>query len=273
MSLGIVFKGAEGIVLAADSRVTLTTTRQHENRSEVTHAYYDNATKLLRIDEQKYVGAVAYGSGAIVGANGPRAIHSYLPEFESELAESKNGRLTVKEFAARLGRFFLRQWNAAQMPAEADSAIFVIGGYNQDSPYGEVYEVAVPVHPEPRLLQADGEFGITVGGQNEISQRLMGGFDMNLPAIAQEILGLVQEQKEKLSKGLTERLRPAIPFPFLPLQDSVDLAILIIRTTIAIQSLSLNLRGVGGPIDVATITRTEGFKYIQEKDVTGEKPE
>jgi hypothetical protein len=61
-----------------------------------------------------------------------------------------------------------------------------------------------------------------------------------------------------------------IPWQFLPLQDLVDLAIFVLRATIMLQKWTVDLRGVGGPIDVATITRTEGFKYIQQKKICGE---
>ena len=36
------------------------------------------------------------------------------------------------------------------------------------------------------------------------------------------------------------------------------------------QSLSVDVRGVGGMIDVATITRTEGVQWIQQKQLKGE---
>ena len=67
MSLGIAFKGPEGIVLAADSRVTLLTpSPQMLNLPPMLlPSTYDNATKLLRISEQKYIGAVTYGVGSI----------------------------------------------------------------------------------------------------------------------------------------------------------------------------------------------------------------
>lgn len=66
------------------------------------------------------------------------------------------------------------------------------------------------------------------------------------------------------------RLQAPIPFQFLPLQDCVNLSILLIRTTIAIRTFLVGIRGVGGAIDVATITRTEGLEAIQLKRVTGE---
>ena len=69
MSLGIAFKGPEGIVLAADSRVTLTA--QVPGRNMLLPATFDNATKLLQIAGQQYIGVVTYGAGAI-GQQEPR---------------------------------------------------------------------------------------------------------------------------------------------------------------------------------------------------------
>jgi len=45
MSLGIAFKGPEGIVLAADSRITLTTVLDNENNRMHLPATFDNGTK------------------------------------------------------------------------------------------------------------------------------------------------------------------------------------------------------------------------------------
>ena len=63
MSLAIAFKGPEGLVLAADSRVTLTFQTQMPASGGtpallIVPAFYDNATKLLRVQSQGYVAAV-----------------------------------------------------------------------------------------------------------------------------------------------------------------------------------------------------------------------
>ena len=66
MSLGIVFKGTEGIVLAADSRVTLFGTLPSpglpNSPQVVVPATFDNASKMLRVKGQKFVGAVTLWS-------------------------------------------------------------------------------------------------------------------------------------------------------------------------------------------------------------------
>ena len=78
-------------------------------------------------------------------------------------------------------------------------------------------------------------------------------------------------QSTNFREKVLKALGMPIPYQFLPLQDSVDLAIFLIKTTATLQGFSAGVRGVGGAIDVATITRTEGFRAIQEKEIVGER--
>ena len=65
------------------------------------------------------------------------------------------------------------------------------------------------------------------------------------------------------------------------LQDGIDFAVLCIRTTIDVQRLTLgpvatapefSWPGVGGPIEIATVTATRGFGWVQRTSVQGERP-
>jgi hypothetical protein len=60
MSLGIVFKGTEGVVLAADSRVTLIARIPNPASSQpiAVQATFDNASKMLRVKGQEFIGAI-----------------------------------------------------------------------------------------------------------------------------------------------------------------------------------------------------------------------
>lgn len=281
MSLGIAFKGPEGIVLAADSRVTLTAQiqpsqpqlGQTQPQTMLLPATYDNATKLLEVNRQPDVGAVTYGLGAI-GQQAPRTAHSFMPEFEEELAKAQVGRLSVHDFAKKLSDFFLRQWQQSGMPKtgkySGPDMIFLVGGYDVKEPYGALFEFCIPRNPSPSERHKD-KFGIVWGGQKEFTDRLIQGFDDNLPELVQQFLGLSDNQRDGLKTHLKNNLEAKIPFPFLPLQDCVDLSIMLIRTTIAIQNWIVGIRGVGGAIDVATITRTGKFQPIQRKKITGER--
>jgi hypothetical protein len=269
MSLGIAFKGPEGIVLAADSRVTLKMEATQGAEKLIIPATYDNATKLLRFQDHNYVGAVTYGAGAI-GTREPRTAHSFLPEFDSELAKKDEKRLSVENFAKGLSDFFSRQWSERMPQTPADPMVFLVGGFDQDAPYGRVFQFAVPSSPVPAEQQA-GDFGLTWGGQLGFTSRLIKGMDPQLPLLAQKHLKLSDEQTIALASFLDSRLSLRIPYQFLPLQDCVDLAIFLIRTSIEIQNWLVDIRGVGGAIDVATITRTEGFKSIQQKTILGQR--
>ncbi len=269
MSLGIAFKGPEGIVLAADSRVTIMAEVVEGSERRLVPSTFDNATKLLKIEGYRNVGAVTYGAGAF-GRPWPRTAHSYMPEFERELRESKG--LSVERFAQKLGDFFLKQWQST-MPNEGQSKVqdmvFLVGGFDKNEPYGSVFEVRIPSRPEP-VEWHKVAFGAVWGGQREFTDRLIQGFDPRLETYVKRRFDVTSEDWKTIEQELKEELGVGIPYPFLPLQDCVDLAIFLIRATIAMQSFLIGIRGVGGAIDVATITRVSGFSPIQSKNLHGE---
>jgi hypothetical protein len=275
VSLGIVFKGPEGIVLAADSRVTLNTQIQiPQGPGMLLPATFDNATKLLKVKGQDYVGAITYGTGAI-GQQEPRTAHSFIPEFEASLASTP--RLSVQDFAQRLSDFFMARWADAGMPNPAppgQDMIFLVGGYDEGAAYGRVFEIFVPSRPIPHETLPAGQYGATWGGQHQIVSRLINGFDLMAPQVARDFLHVPLDveagQADPLDVELRTKLSARIPWQFLPLQDCVDLSIFLVRATITLQKWTVEIRGVGGAVDVATVTRTAGFKYIQQKEIIGE---
>jgi hypothetical protein len=179
----------------------------------------------------------------------------------------------VEEFAKELGEFFTAQWTAANMPnppAPGNEMVFIVGGYDEAAPHGRVFHVIVPTVPKPVEFEPGG-FGATWGGQRQFVDRLM-AFD---PAIAQHVYDVLnipanQRQPAALENELKKKLGLPIPWQFLPLQDCIDLSIFLIRTTIQMQQWLVTQRGVGGAIDVATITRTDGFKVVQIKQLKGD---
>jgi hypothetical protein len=267
VSLGVAFKAAEGIVLAADSRVTILA--QRPGMSVAIAAFYDNATKLLKANGQDYVAAITYGAGAL-GTTAPRTAGSFLPEFESELGTE---RLLVEEFARRLGVFFKSQWDASSMPVGADPMVFLVGGFDEGAAYGRVFEVSVPGAIAPVERNPGESFGLTWGGQVQTVTRLILGHDPDLPRMIVDYLGADPSRIAEVQTLFAQNLGLPIPYQFLPLQDCVDLAILIVRTTTQLQSFLVDIRGVGGRVDVATITRTEGFRAVQQKEISGERYE
>jgi hypothetical protein len=276
VSLGIVFKGPEGLVLAADSRVTLMyqpvmpapPAGMPAPPSVIVPAFYDNATKLLRCQGQDYVAAVTYGLGTI-GTTQPRTAHSYIPELESKL--SAGGRLSVEQFARELGAFFLGHVQASGMVLPPDNNMhFLVGGYDEGDPYGKVYEVAVPSNPIP-IEQNQGIFGISWGGQTSIVNRVLNSYDPEVINHIKQTLTIKDADMDAALTAAAMQHALRIPYQFLPLQDCVDLSILLVKTTSQLMQYTTDVRGVGGAIDVGTITRTEGYKDVQSKQIRGER--
>jgi hypothetical protein len=256
-------KGPEGLVLAAESRLTLTA----QQGTAQLHVNFDNVMKLMSFSEPNVaVGAVTYGQAAI----GLRTASSFLPEFEAGLPGE---RLPIEAFAGHMSGFFLQQWQAGMpMPPTytGPDMTFVVGGFDPAEPYGRVFTFDIPRNPTPQEQNAgQAQFGITWGGQREFVDRLLRGYDNRVLDIARASMNLDPGQVQGLETALTA-VQMQIPLAAMPLQDCVDLALFFVRTTIAGQMLTVGLRGCGGPIDVATITRRENFRWVQKKEVRAE---
>jgi len=266
MSLGIVIKAPEGLVLAAESRVTLSSNATINGVTQQIHVNFDNATKLLTFNGvNNRIGAVTYGAATI----GIRTAHSFVPEFETTLNPEE--KLTVEDFSKKLSAFFLKQWEDVTKIKVADfkgsDMTFVVTGYNEGEPYGRVYSFEIPRRPNP-AEQSPGHtnFGITWGGQREIVDRLLMGYDTRIFDLLKKANIIKDTDVPNIQKTLRS-LQLALPIQFMPLQDCINLATLFIQTTINAQKLTISLRGCGGAIDLAIITRNEPLKFIQKKNL------
>jgi hypothetical protein len=260
MSLAIVIKAPEGIVLAAESRVSYQIPDGTGANNWVT---FDNATKLLAFDGHDYVGAVTFGAGNI----GDRTAHSFLPELLTQLGDK---RLSIAAFAKKMSDFFLAQWKEA-MPEDYDGQpmIFAVAGFNEKSPYATVMQFAIPGAPQPELAIAEDSFNTVWGGDRGIVDRLMSGLDVRADNFV-ETLKLSGDDKKRYEVMKQEVALPLV-VNALALQDAVNLALTLINTTIELQSLSVGQRTVGGPIDIATITREDNLRFVQKKEIQGAK--
>ena len=107
-------------------------------------------------------------------------------------------------------------------------------------------------------------FGIRWGGQSEIVHRIILGYDQRLINLVPDV------DLASFEEALRSSLETNIPYALLSLQDCVNLAIALIRTTMTIQSLSLEPRGVGGTVEVLVITPNGGVQWVQKRVLYGE---
>jgi 20S proteasome alpha/beta subunit len=269
MSLGVIIKSPEGLVLAAESRVTLSSKTVD---GQVLHNYFDNATKVFTISEPyDDFGVVTYGQSAIQF----RTLQSFIPEFEATLQkenpydESKpETKLSVSAFAKKLSDFIAKQW-ALSVPAPytGPNMIVNVSGFDRNEPYGSVYSFEIPGAPNPveqsPKLNNLPQFGITWGGQREIADRIILGYDLRLfQILTQSGLDAAKINEIRAKMGV---LNLQLPIQFMPLQDCINLAVLLITATIEAQTLTIGINGCGGAIDVAIITRNKKVEFVNKK--------
>ena len=131
MTLVVVVKCVDGLVLAADSRQTLAKLR--DNRPAPVDSDPIETVKLFHLKEpQNYVGVLCLGyavvnAGFVNRANGYAKMDRYsigscVERFEHELQNRGERRLTIAEFQDAFETFLIRYWERyrEQRVSEAD---------------------------------------------------------------------------------------------------------------------------------------------------------
>jgi hypothetical protein len=115
------------------------------------------------------------------------------------------------------------------------------------------------------LCPQDQAPDVRFGGQSEALLRLLGGYDPQVPGIFQNIAGLTDDQVTAAVAQIATTLgRPVVAAP-MPIQDAVQLTSFLVDVSIRFSHFTPGASTVGGPIELAAITKHEGFKWIQRK--------
>ena len=78
--------------------------------------------------------------------------------------------------------------------------------------------------------------------------------------------GLTMAQAARRAAKLAPELYELLFLEAMPIQDAVDLARFLVQTTIGFVKFSVGrAKTVGGPIEIAAITKHEGFKWIERR--------
>jgi hypothetical protein len=248
MTIVVGVAAPDGLILAGDSRTSLSDGAGHHRIGS------DFAAKVFEVCGY---GIATYGEALV----DEKTIAGQIDEFIAQLGAGEPSDLD--DLAGRLGNYFqprLIQWYQAKgVPWDAAQGFklgFLVAGYDT-SGVGGLREVRVPADPGPLILtlpQSTTNPGFYPQGQIDVIGRLIAGFDRQRMAIANVPVALpVQNALAGLEYVM---LHP------LALQDAVDLAHFLIRTTIDMQRFSDGTQalpnmpaGCGGPITMLAIRR------------------
>src|SRR5712671_1610198 len=81
-----------------------------------------------------------------------------------------------------------------------------------------------------------------------------------------EAIGMTVEQAVELLSKLIPDTYESLILPAAPIQDAINLARFMVETTTGFIQFSITrTKTVGGPIEIAAVTKHEGFKWVQRK--------
>lgn len=234
MSLVITVFVPSGIVMAGDSRLTVQRSEERaegESKTIVQQQLVlsDNAYKIVEL-RSTGVGIGVYDAGIINNQPADSQVH----RFEEEAVTPDDNVTTV-------GEKFLKYFQG-NFPGVAVG--YHIAGYREENKVSVPYVLVGHTVREPglRRVNADAEekiqYGIIRAGDTLIANRLI---DTNFVPL----------------------------FDAMPLQDAVDYAVHLIRTTIDTMRFEPRFPSVGGAIDVLVVT-PDGMRWVQRKELRGE---
>jgi hypothetical protein len=270
MTLAVTVVCQDGVVVSADSRTTLANHRMLRVGSDFTHKVFESGG----------VAVATYGEAFV----SDRSVASHMDEFAVvEAGNCHHPGPTARKLADFFGERYDEQ--AAQADAPDDTPPpgvaalgFLVGGYD-DAGVGEAWEVTLPDRAVEQIATTANGGGAAWRGQSDVVTRIVRGSDLDLLGRLAATHKLTDQLDEL--EPLLDACSYRIPLDSMNLQDGIDFAVLCIRTTIDVQRLTLgpvatapefSWPGVGGPIEIATVTATGGFRWVQRTSVQGERP-
>jgi hypothetical protein len=265
MTIAISLKVNDGVVLASDSAASIWAQSPDGQTLGVVNIY-ENADKVFNLCKGHPIGAITWGSGSI----GNSSISTLVKDFRKVLNPSliSDGKFTIEEISNQFSKFI---YNEHYLPAFSSwvrkpDIGFIIAGYGAGLDYAEewIFEIINGQLRAPKKLRGEGEAGIAWNGEPEAITRLYIGHGTGLPVVLKEC-GIEANKIDEIMTKIRELLIVPLVVPPLPIQDAIDLAEFLIETTMKFSKYKPGPTTVGGPIDIAAITKHEGFKWVKRK--------
>lgn len=253
----------EGIVLAADSRLTRTKTGnikeipETENTPKTvlipktTYTSSDNTQKVMLIKKSN-VGISFCGNAIIDGAT----VADFIRRFEIEKVLPEH---TTEQIAHNLAAYY-----------NGNDTHFFVCGYDNDVPY--VFDVyrknvkrsniadIVQNNPAAKDVADDGHEELSETGVPENVKKQSEDIVENTPIEPEVIYGATWAgQMTAITKVVNNPPSLNADWGAMPLKEAIDFAEFLIDTTIKYERFCDDIQTCGGDIDILVITKDEAF--------------
>lgn len=262
MTLVLALKVGDGVVLGADSATTLAQGSQYMNS-------YFNAEKLFNLRKGLPLGAVTYGVGGLVN----HSIATLAKDLRGRFSNAQDPHwyldpdsYTVEQVARLMQEHFIDDLFAREIKSTGpfDSVMgFIIAGYSAGVDLAEIWQLEVKgdgTCSGPQLVSGTTQpVGGAWEGITDPINRLLRGWSFEV-FNRLTAAGLTADQ----ARALLDSVEPLLN-PTMPIQDLIDFVHFLVETTCGYVRFAPGHLTVAKPIDSASITRHEGFRWIRRK--------
>jgi len=276
MTVALSIKVYDGLVLASDSAATMMAPVGPGGDHAVVNVY-NNANKVFNLHRGLAIGGMVWGAGSIGRASIATLAKDLRRRFEGRDASHKSweiraGRFKMKEVAERLRHFLFEehykaQYRKAKTPSKKPSLGFMVAGYSPRSSFAEEWLIEIDKGqcPAPVMVRPIDECGWVAYGSPEPIRRLLLGYSPSLRDVLKDRLGVPDGQLPMAMKVIRAELESPVVLPPMPIQDVIDLAVFLVRLSSMYYRFCMGARIVGGPTEIAAVTKHEGFKWVKRK--------
>lgn len=266
MTICVAVKVHDCIVFATDSATSMSSV--DANGAVSIANVYSHGNKLFNLYKGLPICAMTCGMGNIgnssigtLAKDFRKLITSGPPEYKID-----SNNYTIADIANK-ARKFLFEEKFESLSVKPDSTFdFWIGGYSSNSEHGEVWKIQISDAKCKPPFNSIPESSCTIdwSGQPEAINRLLLGYSQMLPASLKSA-GVSDTEMPVLMKHIALNTMAPILEAAMPVRDAIDLAYFLAHTTVSYVRFLPGANTVGGDIDIATITKHEGFKWISRK--------
>jgi hypothetical protein len=273
VTIAICLKINDGLVLAADSATAIL--GKAPTGQLVAINVYNNANKVFNLRKSFPIGAITWGAGSIGQASVSTIIKDLRERFTGDDPDHNHWKLksdayTVEQAANRLKEFVyddLYQKEFKDFPHQKPDLGFIVAGYSAGASMADEFQIDIQngLCTGPRRLRKREEIGMTWAGEPEALNRLILGQSPMLPGLLQAQLSVQPAQMAQAMANILPLIQLPVVLPAMPLQDAIDLAEFMVDLTVKFSRFTPGAPTVGGPIEIAAISKHEGFRWIQRK--------
>ena len=266
MTVCVALKVHDCIVFTADSATSLTGVDAGGHQSIVN--IYDHANKVFNLHKRLPIAAMTAG----IGNFGTCSVSTISKDLRALFMNGADFSLsiddyTIEEVAKKARDYLFETRYAALEHKPLGTFQYWIGGYSSGQDLGEIWKIQIHDGdcPEPVCeASRDTPSMISWGGQTDAINRLLLGYGQALPQALLDA-GLPEAELQACMMHVASRTQAGLANPAMPTRDAIDLAIFLAETQKQFVRFSIGSNTVGGDLDVATVTKHEGFKWINRK--------